>query len=215
MFYDIDGLLSNVDFFTLPTYDFQTHTRNPKEADFPAALYQPNDRLESANVHAQVTSAIAARLPANKIIVAIPTHGRTWRLETDATITGVPPIHEITTAGAAGPQTAQEGLLSYFEVCALLPNPSNRNLRGNAAPLRKVGDPTHRSGAYAYRLPDADGQFGLWVGYEDPDAASTKAAYVRTYGLAGIAITDLAYDDFRGLCTGDKFPVLRAAKYRL
>lgn len=53
------------------------------------------------------------------------------------------------------------------------------------------------------------------MGYEDPDTAGTKAAYVRAKGLGGVAICDITLDDFRGLCTGDKFPVLRAAKFRL
>lgn len=105
--------------------------------------------------------------------------------------------------------------MSYPEICAKLPNPSNNNLKGEDAPLRKVGDPTKRFGTYAYRLPDSDGNFGLWVSYEDPDTAGNKAGYVRAKGLGGIAIVDLSLDDFRGTCSGDKYPILRAAKYRL
>jgi Prp8 binding protein len=37
----------------------------------------------------------------------------------------------------------------------------------------------------------------------------------KAKGLGGIAIVDITLDDFRGLCTGDKFPILRAAKFRL
>lgn len=39
--------------------------------------------------------------------------------------------------------------------------------------------------------------------------------FFRAKGLGGIAIKDLSLDDFRGLCTGDKYPLLRAAKFRL
>lgn len=88
-------------------------------------------------------------------------------------------------------------------------------MKGDEAPVRKVGDPTKRYGSYGYRLPDKDGEHGLWLGYEDPDTAGNKAGYVKAKGLGGIAINDLSYDDFRGTCTGDKFPILRAAKYRL
>lgn len=70
-------------------------------------------------------------------------------------------------------------------------------------------------GTYAFRLPDESGENGAWVGYEDPDTAGNKAGYVRDKGLGGIAIFDLSLDDFRGLCNGDKYPILRAAKLRL
>lgn len=53
------------------------------------------------------------------------------------------------------------------------------------------------------------------MSFEDPDTAGSKASYAKAKGLGGIAIIDLSLDDFRGLCTGDKYPLLRAAKYRL
>lgn len=69
-------------------------------------------------------------------------------------------------------------------------------------------------GTYAFHIADDD-HYGTWVGYEDPDTAGNKATYVRSKGLGGIAIVDLTLDDFRGLCTGNKYPILRAAKFRL
>lgn len=114
-----------------------------------------------------------------------------------------------------GIQSKEGGLLSYPEICSKLPNQQNKNLKGENGPIRKVGDPTKRYGSYGYRLPDTDGNFGLWVGYEDPDTAGNKAAYVRAKNLGGVSICDLTLDDFRGSCSGDKFPILRAARYRL
>jgi chitinase len=96
------------------------------------------------------------------------------------------------------------------------------------------------TGTYAFRIVDENEEHGLWVAYEDPDTAGNKANYVvsvmilsycssirdfynqiiknclqRSKGLGGIAIIDLSMDDFRGACTGEKFTILRAAKYRL
>lgn len=88
-------------------------------------------------------------------------------------------------------------------------------MKGDLAPLRRVGDPTKFFGTYAYRLPDADGYHGLWVGYEDPETASNKAGYVVSNSLGGVCIHDLSLDDFRGTCSGDKYPILRSAKYRV
>lgn len=105
--------------------------------------------------------------------------------------------------------------MGYAEICQKLTNPQNKDLKGENAPLKKVGDPSKRYGSYAYRLPDSSGANGLWVGYEDPDTAGNKAAYARAKNLGGVAIFDLTLDDFRGACSGDKFPILRAARNRL
>lgn len=69
-------------------------------------------------------------------------------------------------------------------------------------------------GTYAFLLPQNDKQ-GIWVSFEDPDTTGQKASYVKAKGLGGVAIVDVTLDDFRGLCTGDKYPLLRAAKFRL
>jgi len=214
-FFDIPAIINNLDYVVLPSFDFQTPARNPKEADYSAPLYELNDRIKESNINSQVLYWLAQHAPASKLIVGIPTYGRTWKLEEDNTQTGVPPILGVHEPGTEGIQTKTPGLLSYPEICAKLPNPSNNNLKGEDAPLRKVGDPTKRYGTYAYRLPDSDGNFGMWVTYEDPDTAGNKAGYVRAKGLGGISIRDLSLDDFRGSCTGDKYPILRAAKYRL
>lgn len=67
-------------------------------------------------------------------------------------------------------------------------------------------------GSYAFRLPNDDGEKGMWVSYEDPEVAKEKATYVKHNGLGGIAIVDLTLDDFKGLCTGTKYPLLIAAR---
>lgn len=178
---------------------------------------------------------ISRGVPASKIVVGIPTFGRTWELKSGSTSTGVPPIAEKVNGPApAGIQSKKEGLLTYAEICSKLTNAQNKELKGENGPLRKVGDPTKRYGTYAYRLPDNDGNFGMWVGYEDADTAGNKASYVRAKNLGGVSIFDLSQDDFRGKevfwiyfaktfnkfcflgsCSGDKFPILRAARNRL
>ncbi|EDS38024.1 imaginal disc growth factor [Culex quinquefasciatus] len=214
MFMDIPAIINYLDFVNIEAVDMQTPERNPKEADYVAPLYELTDRVPGNNVDGLVKVWLGANTPPSKIVVTIPTHGRGWKMNADSGITGVPPLTADGT-GPAGPQLQQEGYYTWGETCAMLPNPSNTALKGAQAPLRKVGDPTKRFGSYAFRLPDADGENGLWVSYEDPDSAGNKAAYVKAKGLGGIGINDLSYDDFRGTCAGEKFPILRAAKYRL
>lgn len=82
--------------------------------------------------------------------------------------------------------------------------------------LRRVNDPSKKYGSYAYEPYNADtGAEGLWVGFEDTDTAGNKASYVKAKGLGGVAIFDLSLDDFRGVCNGDKYPIIRGAKYKL
>lgn len=146
--------------------------------------------------------------PGGKIVVGIPSYARTWKLTSDSGMSGVPPM--VTEgAGPEGPHTATPGLLSYAEVCARLTESS-------VGRVRRVSDPSKKYGSYAYQPYNSDtGAEGIWIGYEDPDTAGNKASYAKAKGLGGVAIWDLSTDDFRGTCTGDKFPIVKAAKYKL
>lgn len=139
--------------------------------------------------------------------MGIPTYGRTWELDDDSPKSGVPPL-EADGEGAEGHLTHRKGLLSYPEICSISLGPNNHGTKGL---LRKVADPTKKLGTYAFRNEDGDRE-GIWVGYEDPDTASNKAAYARSKGLGGVAVVDLTLDDFRGVCTGNRYPLLNAAK---
>lgn len=213
-YYDVPMIINNVDFVILSTFDYSTPERNPKEADFAAPLRPlsgDEERNSDRSVETDVNWWLANRAPASKIIVGIPTFGRNWELDSESGLTGVPPLPADGRADP-GPQTQQKGILSWPEVCAKLPNPSNANKKGADAPLRKVGDPTKRYGSYAYRLAEDDGE---WVSYEEPATAALKAEFVKNKGLGGIGIFDLSLDDFRGSCQGEKYPILRAAKQQL
>ncbi|XP_023176692.1 chitinase-like protein Idgf4 [Drosophila hydei] len=216
LFYDVPALINNVDYVNLHAYDFQTPVRNPEVADFPAPIYELNERNPEHNINYQVQYWLNNHAPASKINVGIPTYGRVWKMTKDSGLTGLPPVAEADNVGPAGIQTQTAGFYSWPEVCAKLPNQANQHLKGADGPLRKVGDPTKRFGSYAYRSADDKGENGLWVGYEDPDTAAIKAAYVKGKGLGGVALVDLSFDDFRGGCTGnEKYPILRAIKYKL
>lgn len=92
VFFDIPAIINNLDYVVLPSFDFQTPARNPKEADYSAPLYELNERIKESNVNSQVLYWLGQHAPASKLIVGIPAFGRTWKLEEDNTQTGVPPI---------------------------------------------------------------------------------------------------------------------------
>nr|QTY40899.1 venom polypeptide precursor [Doratifera vulnerans] len=226
VYFDVSAFINLVDTVNLNAFDFETPDRNPKEADYAAPTYTPQNRNPLLNVDAVVNYWLQSGAPSNKLVVGISPVARTWKLDSDSEISGVPPIHA-DGPGEAGPYTKIDGLLSYPEVCAKLINPNHQ--KGLRPHLRKVADPSKRFemgltkyadvslmfGTYAFRLPDDSGEGGLWVSYEDPDTAGQKAVYVKSKNLGGVSIVDLSMDDFRGLCTGDKYPILRAAKYHL
>lgn len=51
-----------------------------------------------------------------------------------------------------------------------------------------------------------------WVGYDDVDSISLKAAYARAMGLGGAMLWSLETDDFAGNCKGGRYPLLNAVK---
>ncbi|EZA50249.1 chitinase-like protein Idgf4 isoform X2 [Ooceraea biroi] len=208
VYYDARLLAPNIEAVHLFAFDQKTPDRNPKEADYPAPIYGSYGRVADDNVNAASRYWLENGTPGGKIVVGIPTYARTWKLTADSQISGVPPI--VTDGpGGPGPNTNEEGLLSYTEMCSKLTEHA-------AGRLRRVGDPSKKYGSYAYQSYNADtGEQGIWAGYEDPDTAGNKAAFVKSKGLGGIAIVDLSLDDFRGVCTGDKYPIIRAAKYKL
>lgn len=82
--------------------------------------------------------------PNNKVILGIPTYGRTWKLDEDSGLTGVPPL-PADGGGEAGPYTNTVGLLSYPEICSKIATPTEIKA-GYLGKLRKVNDPTKRFG---------------------------------------------------------------------
>lgn len=212
IYMDVPAIINLVDHVNINAFDYQTPERNPKEADYAAPTQIPQNRDPHLNANAAISYWTHAGAPAHKLVLGISTKARTWKLDGDSEISGVPPV-SANGPGEAGPYTKTEGILSYPEVCAMLINPNIQ--KGPRPYLRKVTDPSKRFGTYAFRLIDSDGEGGIWVSYEDPETAGEKAGFAKSLGLGGISIVDLTMDDFRGLCTGDKYPILRAAKYRV
>ena len=83
---------------------------------------------------------------ANKLILGIPTYGRTWKLNEDSGSTGVPPL-QADGQGAEGYLTHIDGILSYPEICTMLPNANNHGTKGL---LRKVTDPSKKLGKVGF-----------------------------------------------------------------
>lgn len=214
LYLDVPAIKNYVDFVNIAAFDVYTPIRNPKEADYPAPVLSVSDRNTEETVDAWASFLVNGGLAPNRVVVGIPAYGRAWAIEKDATLTGAPPVAANGVA-PEGVQTRTPGLYSYPEICNMIANPNNKDLKGEHAPLRRVGDPTKRYGIYAYRPADENGNHGVWVGYEDPESAGNKASFVHGRGYGGIAIFDLSLEDFRGACSTNKFPILSKIKEKL
>ncbi|KAM8713578.1 hypothetical protein ACLKA7_013837 [Drosophila subpalustris] len=215
LFFDVPAVINYLDFVNIAAFDFSTPQRNPELADYAAPIYELSERNPQFNVDAQVKYWLRNSCPASKINVGVASFGRPWKMTDDSGETGVPPVAKVVDEAPVGGNTQLHGIYSWPETCALLPNQNNAYAKGADAPLTKVTDPAKRFGSYAYRAADKKGDNGIWISFEDPDTAADKAGYVRNNNLGGVALFDLSYDDFRGLCTNEKYPILRAIKYRL
>lgn len=201
----------------MAAFDFLTPDRNPEEADYTAPIFPPpeQNRLPHYNIEFQVNYWIDNGCPSNKLNLGVATYGRAWTLTSDSGLTGVPVVPETYGPAPADLQSNTTGLLSWTEICGKFPNKKNEDYRGASAPLRKVVDLEQRYGNYAVRPCDENGEHGMWVSFDDPDFAAIKAGYAKSRNLGGIALFDLSFDDFRGLCTGQQYPMLRAMRYVL
>ncbi|KAK0167192.1 hypothetical protein PV327_004623 [Microctonus hyperodae] len=208
VYYEARLLAPNIEAVHLLAFDQNTPERNAKEADYTAPIYESYGRVPDDNVDASVRYWLEHGTPGGKVVVGIPTFARTWKLTSDSQISGVPPI--VTDGpGLQGPLTETPGILSYGEVCARLTESA-------VGRVRPVKDPSKKYGSYAYQSYNPDTQVdGIWISYDDTDTAGNKASYAKAKGLGGIAIWDLSTDDYRGTCSGEKFPLVRAAKFKL
>ena len=131
---------------------------------------------------------ISKGCPKYKLIVGIPTYGRSWTLSGSSTSLG----SSASGGGTAGQFSAQGGFLMYNEICV--------NIASNG--WTKVSDSTGSMGPYAY-------SGNQWVGYDDISMASTKAKYILDNNLGGGMFWDLPSDDFRNLCGEGTYPIIR------
>uniref|UniRef100_A0ABD2W725 GH18 domain-containing protein n=1 Tax=Trichogramma kaykai TaxID=54128 RepID=A0ABD2W725_9HYME len=208
VYYNAKALAPHLDAVHLFAFDQSNPERTPKKADYPAPIYDSYGRVPDENIDYQSKYWLNNGMPGTKVVIGIPTFARTWKLTAESEAAGVPPV-TAEGPGVEGPHTKIPGIMSYAEVCSRLTEAA-------VGKVRRVNDPSKKYGPYAFTPYDAkSGREGLWLGFEDPDTAAVKAEFVKTKLLGGVALYDLSLDDFRGVCNGDKFPIVKAAKYKL
>ncbi|XP_036117133.1 chitotriosidase-1 [Molossus molossus] len=191
--YEVDRIARDLDFISLMAYDL--HGSWEKSTGHNSPLYR---RPGESGAEAQLNVDFAVQLwlqkgvPASKLVLGMPTYGRSFTLASASdTRVGAP----ATGPGAPGPFTKEAGLLAYYEVCSW-------------------------KGGAQHRIPDQEVPYvtrgDQWVGFDDVDSFRAKVSYLKQKGLGGAMVWALDMDDFAGsFCSQGPYPLVRTLQTEL
>ncbi|XP_071550046.1 probable chitinase 10 [Panulirus ornatus] len=186
--YDVPEISKYLDFINVMTYDF--HGKWETQVGHNAPLL-PMETTSSYNKKLTVDFSIREwkkeGAPAQKIMVGMPTYGRSFTLSDVAKFDiGA----EVTGGGVQGRYTQEAGFMAYYEVCDFLYEDNTTLVWDNEQQV-----------PFAYR----DNQ---WVGFDDERSLEVKSDWLISEGLGGVMLWSVDMDDFRGNCGGEKYPLL-------
>lgn len=144
------------------------------------------------NVDYMVSYWINQGFPESKINMGIPFFGNSWTLSSGA----YNPPAAASGPGAAGPFTATQGELAFYEIC--------QHVRVDKD-FKAVRTSSRLNGPFAYssRTPGS-----TWVAYDDVDMVMYKGRYVISRHLGGAVVWDISMDDFQNSCGTGRNPLL-------
>ncbi|XP_051003382.1 chitinase-3-like protein 1 [Acomys russatus] len=192
--YDIAQISQHLDFINLMTYDFHgtwNQATGHHSPLFRGQADSSSDRFN--NVDYAVGYMLKLGAPASKLMMGIPTFGKSFTLGSSETRVGAP----ASGPGLPGRYTKEKGILAYYEICDFL------------------------SGADLHRIVDQQVPYATkgnqWVGYDDQESVINKVQYLKRQQLGGAMVWALDLDDFRGSFCGQKkrFPLTNAIKEAL
>lgn len=189
--YDIAQIAQHLDFINLMTYDFHGVWRQVTGHHSPLFRGQEDTKSDRfSNVDYAVGYILRLGAPASKLVMGIPTFGKSFTLASSENRVGAP----ISGPGLPGRFTKEEGTLAYYEICDFLRGAEVQRIPGQQVPFATKGN--------------------QWVGYDDPESVKNKVKYLKNKHLAGAMVWALDLDDFRGSFCPQKvrFPLTNAIK---
>ncbi|XP_004625516.2 chitotriosidase-1 isoform X1 [Octodon degus] len=189
--YEVDKLARDLDFINLMAYDL--HGSWEKVTGHNSPLYKrqgESGAVAEYNVDAAVQLWLQKGAPASKLILGMPTYGRSFTLASSLdTRVGAP----ATGSGAPGPFTKEGGFLAYYEVCSWK---GQHRIEDQKVP---------------YAVQD-----NQWVGFDDVESFKAKVGYVKQKGLGGAMVWALDLDDFSGsFCSQGQYPLIQTLRREL
>lgn len=164
-------LAATLDFINIMSYDY--HGSWEMVTNFNAPMYfsstDPSEDPVNFNVHQSIQNYLNAGVPASKLVLGIPFYGKSW------TRVQSPNNGLYQTAGRVGPGTWENGILDY-------------------SAIRTKYEPTYPK----FRHPEAQVPWlyngTVFISYDDPQAITMKANYIRANNLGGAMFWELSGD---------------------
>ncbi|KAM9005008.1 chitotriosidase-1 isoform X1 [Sarcophilus harrisii] len=191
--YEVQKISQSLDFINLMTYDF--HGTWERTTGHNSPLYRRQAEkggAAEANIDFAVNYWLEKGVPPNKMILGMPTYGRSFTLSSPSdTGVGAP----ASGAGTPGVFTKEGGTLAFYEVCTL-----------KGATFHTIEE---------QKVPYAV-QGNQWVGFDDVESFKTKVGYLKQKGLGGAMVWALDMDDFKGtFCKKGPYPLIQTLKREL
>ncbi|XP_017772020.1 PREDICTED: probable chitinase 3 [Nicrophorus vespilloides] len=194
--YDVPAVASYLDFINLMAYDF--HGKWERETGHNAPLYAPSTDSEwrkQLSVDHAASLWVKLGAPKEKLIIGMPTYGRTFTLSNLSRYKVNSPASG---GGKEGTYTKESGFLAYYEVCEMLRNGASYVWDDEMkVPYAIHGD--------------------QWVGFDDERSIRHKMKWIKESGFGGAMVWTVDMDDFTGtVCGGNvKYPLIGAMREEL
>ncbi|KAK2086297.1 Chitinase-3-like protein 1 [Saguinus oedipus] len=154
--YDIARISQHLDFISIMTYDFHGAWRGTTGHHSPLFRGQEDaspDRFSNADYAVGYMLRLGA--PASKLLMGIPTFGKSFTLASSETGVGAP----VSGPGIPGRFTKEAGTLAYYEICDFLRGATVHRILGQQVPYATKGN--------------------QWVGYDDQESVKSKVGFPK------------------------------------
>ncbi|XP_041052037.1 acidic mammalian chitinase-like [Carcharodon carcharias] len=190
--YEISKISKHLDFVSVMTYDF--HGDWDPFTGHNSPLYRGNTDqgvFLDFNIDFAVKYWRDNGAPSNKLLIGIPTYGRTFKLSTSNSDVGAP-------ASGPGPQgkyTRTAGILANYEVCDFLKGAEKRWTDEQKVPYAVKGN--------------------IWLTYEDQQSIDIKIKWIKKNKFGGALVWTFDFDDFSNHCKQGPYPIIGALSRKL
>ncbi len=168
-----------LDWFNVMSYDYHGAFDDPNTVGTGAnaPLLQDSVPNGTFDIKDTVESYLKANIPKEKIVLGMPTYGRSYVVADRTDGFGKP----FSSPGPAGSATATPGILAYFEILEKIAN--------GELDVQRWDDATLTPYAYSTKT-------GLWVSYDDEKSLGYKVSYVIEKELGGAMVWAIDLDKF-------------------
>jgi GH18 family chitinase len=184
------------DWLNVMSYDFHGAFDDPIQVGtgVNAPLVQDSTPNGPFSIKHTVEAYLNAGIPQDKIVLGLPTYGRSFTVSGPLTATDHGYGKPFRGAGPAGPATQVPGVLAYYEILAQLAS----------GELTEAWDEATLT-PYAYNSAT-----GVWVSYDNEKSLAYKVSYLCEQELGGAMVWAIDNDAF-----SDGFPLLRTIQETL